>query len=126
MDQSILSPVHGAGSLSGQDLLPKLAESSTAHSTDGSTQETGPDQQSLLDSSEVLAPAPPVTTETTSEKIDAHEAIKLARDAFDSGDLDMADELLDEADLTDPALEPEISAARAEVMKARANKAKKK
>jgi hypothetical protein len=56
----------------------------------------------------------------------AHEMLREARAAFDSGELDMADEFLDEADLTDPNLKDEIAAARAEILKARTKTPKKK
>ena len=46
----------------------------------------------------------------------------MARDAFDGGNLDVAEELLDAAEKLDPSLAPEVSVARAAIVAARAVK----
>lgn len=66
-------------------------------------------------------PPTPVTPETTESKEidDAKEMVHLARQAFDSKDYQLAEELLDEADGMDPSLAAEISAARTTVLQAK-------
>jgi hypothetical protein len=100
------------------------AQSSTAPSTDGSTQEIGQGQLSPKDSSADEMSVTPAIPATTEEKKTAADMLHLAREAFDAEDYDMADELLDEADLTDPALKGQIAEARSEILRARSVRGK--
>jgi hypothetical protein len=118
-DRSTQSPAQSAENLSGQAPQVIRAQSSTAPSTGGSTPETGQGQQSQQDSSAEDIQVLPATPATTDEKKSAGEMLHLAREAFDTKDYDMAEELLDEADLADPELKNQIAEARAEILKAR-------
>ena len=121
-DQLTQSPAQYAENPFEQDPQVNQAQSSTAPSTDGSTPETGPDQPNLQVSLEGDIQVRPGTPATTDEKKNAGEMLHLAREAYDSGDLDTADEFLDEADLSDPELKDQITAARAEILAARVAK----
>jgi hypothetical protein len=124
-DQLTQSPAQYAENPFEQDPQVNQAQSSTAPSTDGSTPETGLGQQSPQASSAEDTQVLPATPATTEEKKTADEMLHLAREAFDAEDYDMADELLDEADLADPELKDQIAAARAEILKLRAGSKKK-
>src|SRR6185312_11939207 len=112
---STQSPAPSAGSPSGQDPQASQAPSSTASSTDGSGQGTSPDPALQPDSSAGSAPATPATPATT----DGATALHMAREAFDGGNLDLAEEMLQEAENLDPSLAPEVSVARAAIKAAK-------
>jgi hypothetical protein len=118
-DQSTQSPAQSAGSHSGQDPQASQVRSSTAPSTDGSIQGTGPVQQNPRASSVGGTQVPQGTPATTDEKKNAAEMLHLAREAYDAEDYDLADQFLDEADMTDPELKSQITEARAEILQAR-------
>ena len=127
-EQSIQSPARDAENPSGLDPAAKQAQSSTAPSTDGSTQGTGRGRARQQDSSAESAPATPATPDTTDLKKldDAQEMLHLARQAFDSADYDLAEEMLNEAESMDATLQDKINAAREEVEAARKSKSAKK
>lgn len=117
-ESSTQSHAPSAGSHSGQGQQPSQAPSSTASSTGGSGQGTGQDPALHPDSSEGSAAATPATPATT----DGATALHMAREAYDSGDYALAEELLDEAENLDPSLAPEVSVARTAVLTAKTAK----
>lgn len=74
-ESSLQSPAPSAENLSKQDLPADPAQSSTASSTDGSTQETGPSQQSPLTS---LAESPAKSEATTAQPSEVPVAVQKA------------------------------------------------
>jgi hypothetical protein len=131
-DPSTQSPAQSAESLSSQDQQSKPAQSSTAPSTSGSSPETGQDQVPQPDSSEESAKATQATPDTTRRpprskadiaranqvSADAKAALHLAREAFDNGEYDAAEDLLKEAS-ADSSLDEQIQAARADIAQKR-------
>lgn len=110
------SLVQGVGSLSAQGQVAKAAPSSSVSSTDGSTQETGPSHQGQPDSSETATPATP---EQGQDPEQAHVLLVQARNKFDAGDFDGAEELVDQAALLAPEFS-EVGEARKAIDAAKA------
>jgi hypothetical protein len=133
-EQSSRWPVPAADSPSFRGQPPRPT-SSSATTTDGSTQETGASQSSQQDSSEDSAPPREPTQDQAPSKpeiepspegpyagLSGHELMALARDEYSAGNLDEADRLITAAEQAGGVAASELATARRYVATARARR----
>ena len=109
------SPAQDAESLSEQDPALSAVQSSSASSTDGSTQETTPSLPDQPDSSEESAPAKDPTPDQAEAERLARDMIQAARDAYEAKDYVLAEQRLNDADEMWPPIKAETEVAHAAV-----------
>lgn len=137
-EASSQSPAPSVDSLSWEDPQASPAASSSATSTDGSTQETGCSPQSQSTSSETSAsakeagqelppaddtPAPSPAKDDPYAGLSGHELMTVARDAYAEGRLDESEALLARAVEADATLAGSAATARGYIALARAREA---
>lgn len=116
------SPVHVAESPSSPDPQVDQVQSSTADSTSGSTQETGPSPASPPTSSEEsTATSEPPTDQPSDPAKAADDLISLARAEYNKKDYAKALELVNDAEALFPGIRPTADQARQAIEAAQAS-----